>query len=73
MANTRWTVDHDGKLKKITLTVETTDPQMVRQIAEASARHGIELLRELAGDYGDDAEFEPEAAFERDEEAVEVA
>jgi hypothetical protein len=60
-------VDHDSKMKKITLTVETTDPQLVSLIAEASARHGIEMLRELAADKGliVDEEFEPELAFER--------
>jgi hypothetical protein len=71
MASTRWTVDQDTKLKKITLTVETTDPQMFGLIAEASARHGISLLRELAGDDSDD-QFEPEPEFERSDDAVEV-
>jgi hypothetical protein len=71
MSSTRWTVDQDAKLKKITLTVETTDPQMFGLIAEASARHGIRLLRELAGDDGDD-QFEPEPEFERSDDAVEV-
>ena len=71
MSNTRWTVDQDAKLKKITLTVETTDPQMFGLIAEASARHGISLLRELAGDDSDD-QFEPEPEFERSDDAVEV-
>jgi hypothetical protein len=73
MPSTRWTVDHDGVEKKITLTVESTEPEMVGLIAEASARHGIELLRELAGDEeldsSDDEQFEPEPAFERGEDA----
>jgi hypothetical protein len=71
MSNTRWTLDQDAKLKKITLTVETTDPEMFGLIAEASARHGISLLRELAGEYSDD-QFEPEPEFERSDDAVEV-
>jgi hypothetical protein len=71
MSNTRWTVDQDAELNKITLTVETTDPQMFGLIAEASARHGISLLRELAGEDSDD-QFEPESEFERSDEAVEV-
>jgi hypothetical protein len=75
MSNTRWTVDQDSELNKITLTVETTDPQMVGLIAEASARHGISLLRELAGEGSDDQfesepEFEPE--FERTDDPAEV-
>jgi hypothetical protein len=71
MSNTRWTLDQDGELNKITLTVETTDPAMFGVIAEASARHGIMLLRELAGEDSDE-EFVPEPAFERDGDAVTV-
>lgn len=71
MSNTRWTVEQDAKLKKITLTVETTDPQMFGLIAEASARHGISLLRELAGDDSYD-QFEPEPDLEQIEDAVEA-
>jgi hypothetical protein len=45
---TTWRVTHDTILRKITLTVESDDPEVVQLIETAARNAGVELLRDLA-------------------------
>lgn len=50
MTRTRWSVETEniGGLRRLTLSLDTDDPEIVALVEQAAERAGVELVRELA-------------------------
>jgi hypothetical protein len=46
-SRTRWVIEHDSLMHSVKISLETSDPEIVRLVEESAATHGLPLLKIL--------------------------